>query len=281
VKINKINDTRIMTKKAKAKSMIASPDWIVSDPDVLDVERQLYMTLALEQKFNAAAEAGDVTRLYEIIFHFLNINALTADHKLYDQYFKEIRENDRLATFIRDMREEDSRAEQIMSQANQIYTRILTRYISMAINVVSGAEVLYFDPKNIHHSNVEVYVIFNVKPHSQYELWKAEFKSELELGNDMSKLCDIEIKEDDISDFKSWVRAYNRKNPVSRIRSGNFVAVTCETATDSMNVVSVIKDIILLSKIFYEKNQFNPKVLSDISKLINEKKTFPFKLQLH
>jgi hypothetical protein len=268
-------------KKAKAKSMIASPDWMVSDPDVLDVERQLYMALALEQKFNAAADNGDVTRLYEIIFHFLNINALTADHKLFNEHFEEIRGNDRLSTFIKDMYEEDSRAEQIMSQTNLIYTRILTRYISMALNVMSGIDTLYFDPKNIHHSNVEIYVLFNVKPHSQYELWKAEFKTELELGNVVSKQCDIEMSEDDITEFKSWVRGYNRKNPVSRIRSGNFVAATCDSAKDSKNVVSVVKDIILLNKIFYDKNQFNPKVLHDLSKLINEKNTFPFKLQLH
>lgn len=281
MKINKINDNVMTSKKAKVKSMIAQPDWIFNDPDVLDVERQLYMTLALEQKFNAAADDGDVTRLYEIIFHFLNINALTADHKMYDQYFKEIRGNDRLSTFINDMRKEDSRAEQIMSQTNQVYTRILTRYIDMAMNIVSGIEILYFDPKNIHHTNIEIYVLFNVKPHNQYELWKAEFKTELELGNGLSKLCDIEMSEDDISEFKSWVRAYNRKNPVSRIRSGNFAAATCDSAKDAKNIVSVIKDIILLNKIFYDKNQFNPKVLNDISKLVGEKKTFPFKLQLH
>ena len=97
----------------------------------------------------------------------------------------------------------------------------------------------------------------------------------------MEHMQDFEMKAGSTDAFKEYVRAYNRKNPVSRIRSGNFAAATCDVAKESRSIVSIVKDTILLNKIFYDRGQFNPRVLSDINQIVTDKKTFPFKLLLH
>lgn len=264
--------------------MIASPAWMVqgAGSNMFDDERQMYMALAMEQKFGAAIKSGDMTKLYEIVFHFLNINALSADRKLYDEHFHEIRGNEQLAAFVDDLgSDKDGLAARIISQINDVYTRILLKYTKLAMGMMGDVNVIYFDPKNIHYNNLEAYVLFNVKPHDAYELWKIEFRTENKLGSSMEHMQDFEMKAGSTDAFKDYVRAYNRKNPVSRMRSGNFAVAMCDTAKESRSIVSIVKDTILLNKIFYDKNQFNSKVISDINQIVTDKKTFPFKLLLH
>lgn len=261
--------------------MIAKPDWMIYDDtrDMFDVEKQLYILLAMEQKFNAAMKSGDVTRFYEIVFHFLNINSLNADRKLYDAHFREIKGNKYLAEFVSDLgTDKNGPAAQIVQQANEVYTRIISSYMNFAIGEISDSVAVYFDPKNIHYFNTEVFVLFNVKPHDNRELWRVTFNTDANLGSTMSHIGDFEMRAGETDDFRKFVREFNKANPVNRVRAGNFVAVTSDSARDSKNVVSVIKDIILLNKIFYEKMQFNGRVLHDMQQIIIDKKTFPFKL---
>jgi hypothetical protein len=263
--------------------MIATPDWMLhsDESNLFDSEMQMYQALSMEQKFAGAVKANDATRLYEIVFHFLNINALKSDSKLYDEHFKEIRGNDALAAFAKDLSSNnDGTAARIVGQINEVYTRILAAYIAFAIREIAGAKIKYFDPRNVHYMNVEAYALFSIKPHEYHELWQMEFKTENKLGNEIQRMQDFKMKVGDTKEFKDYVRAFNRKNPISRIRSGNFIMIECDDAKDSKNIVSIVKDIILLNKIFYERNEFNPSVLVEIQQVIADKKTFPFKLLL-
>lgn len=272
-----------MTDKAKTK-MIAKPDWMIyEDPsDMFDVERQGYMMLALEQKFNDALKSNDVTKFYEIVFHFLNINALKSDRKLYDEHFKEIQGNKYLAAFVEDMgTDKDGAAQQVINKIHEVYTRIMSAYLKLAISTIADASAVYFDPQNMHYYNTEAFVLFNIKPHEEYELWKVMFRTEIILGSAITKMKRFSgMKAGQTEELREYVNAYNEKNPDAMIRSGNFCTVTCEKAKDAKSVVSVIKDVILLNKIFYNEMQFNPKVLYDIQQIIIDKKTFPFKLLL-
>ena len=261
--------------------MIAAPDWMIYDnrDELFDIERQQLMAMAMEQKFTNAIKTGDVTKLYEIVFHFLNINALRADRKLYDEHYREIRDNKYLTDFVKNLGSEtDGDAAQIINKINGVYTRILSGYLKFVIEMMGGVGMVYFDTRNIHYSNVEAYVLFNIKPHDNHELWKIEFKTENKLGSEMKCLGHFTMAKGNISEFKEFVQAYNRKRPVSRIRSGNFAAAVCDSAKDSKSVVSIIKDIIMLNKVFYDKDQFNPRVLIDINQILVDKNTFPFKL---
>lgn len=261
--------------------MIAKPGWMVDiDADgVLDPEMQMYQALAMEQKFKRFISAEDATKLYEIIFHFLNINTLASESKLYDEHFKEIRENENLSVFIGDLRAaKNGAASKIVSQINKTYTSILTEYIDFVINEMIGTNVAYMNPSNMHYSNTEVYVLFRMQSCNEYELWKVEFRTDNRLGSSMEKLANFELAPGKAEDIKNFVRAYNRANPISRIRSGNFIIAESETAKPAVNIVSIIKDIVMLNKIFYERNQFNQDVLFEIQRVVVDKKTFPFKL---
>ena len=272
-----------MAKSTKTQ-MIAKPDWMINTSirATLDVEQQLYIALALEQKFEAAAKKKDLTKFYEIVFHFLNINTLSTDNKLYDTHFKEINGNEHLATFVQDLcNDKEGNAATIIKQIGEVYTRIMSTYMKLAIETMADIDVTYMDEKNMHYYNSEVFVLFNVKPHEHYELWKISFNVNSTTGSSMSKLETFSgMKKGETSDFKEYVKAYNRKSMTNRIHSGNFCVAVSEGAKDSRSVTSVIKDIILLNKIFYDKSQFNKNVLKDMLQVIIEKKTFPFKLML-
>ena len=261
--------------------MIAKPGWMVDvDADgVLDQEMQTYQALAMEQKFKRFISAGDATKLYEIIFHFLNINTLTSESKLYDEHFKEIRQNANLSTFIDDLRAaKNGAASKIVSQINKTYTSILTEYVDFVINEIIDTNIAYMNPSNIHYSNTEIYVLFRVKPSYTYEMWKIEFRTDNKLGSSLEKMAQLEIPPCKTDDIKNYIRAYNRANPIARIRSGNFAIAESETGKSAINTVSIIKDIVMLNKIFYERNQFDPDVLFEIQRVVVDKKTFPFKL---
>lgn len=267
-------------EKTVAVEMIAQPDWVLRSSNMLDDEMQQYLTLAMEQKFDAAIKAEDVTKFYEIIFHFLNINTLKADNKLYDEHFKEISGDEKLSLFVKNMNmEKSSPANTILMQINEVYTRILTKYVKLAIRTISNVSVSYLDPKSIHYMNSEAYVLFNIKSCDEYELWKISFNTDIALGCAIEYMANIEMKTGDIEDFKSFVKEYNRENQISRIRLGNFAIAQCDNVKDSKSVVSVIKDIIILNKIFNGRDKFNGRVLNDILQTLIDKKTFPFKLQ--
>ena len=272
-----------MAKSTKTQ-MIAKPDWMItsSEKAMLDVEQQLYIALALEQKFNAAAKKKDLTKFYEIVFHFLNINTLSVDNKLYDTHFREINGNEYLATFVQDLcNDKEGNAATIIKQIGEVYTRIMSNYMKLAIETLADIEITYMDDKNMHYYNAEVFVLFNVKPHEHYELWRLVFNTNSTMGSSMTKLETFsDMKKGETADFREYVKEYNRKNMMNRIHSGNFCTAISDVAKDSRSVTSVIKDIILLNKIFYDKSQFNKNVLKDMLQVIIEKKTFPFKLML-
>lgn len=260
--------------------MIAAADWMIYDlKNMFDMEIQSYRALAMEQKFKAAVLNRDVSKLREIVFHFLNINALNADRKLYDEHFKEIRNNECLTAFVDDLgADKDGKAARILMQINDVYTRIMSENLKLALDTMADVKVVYFDPKNIHFYNTEAHILFNVGSCDVFELWKAEFDTVNRFGSDMEFVRSFQMKLGSIDDFKTFVKSHNRENMSKRIRSGNFAVATSETAKDAKSVVSIVKDIILLNKIFYDNGQFNQRVLADIQKILIDKKTFPFKL---
>lgn len=272
-----------MGKTVKTQN-VANPDWMMHEDKgaMLDVERQMYTALAMEQKFKESLSKRDASKLYEIIFHFLNINSLLSDSKLYDMQFKEITGNKHIETFVENMRAEtDGPAKQIISNINAAYTRILTEYIEFALNVLADTNITYLDDKNIHYINDEVYVMFNVSACNHYELWKLNFSASAKMGCDMKKLGTFEITGTETDNVKSFIDEYNSTRVTDKIKKSNFVMAICDRAKDSKNVISIIKDTVFLNKIFYGPDQFNPKIVSHIQQVMSEKKTFPFKLILH
>lgn len=263
--------------------MITNSDWLINNSmlTVLDLEYQGFIIEAIRQKFETAIAGGDVKYLYEIIFHYLNTNTLFSEKKMYDEYFNEIKNSESLNMLIKDLKENpEGIGLSILNQARTMYTEVLNKYLELAVNEMSDTDVYYFDIKNIHFYNLSIYAMFNVRPHDMYELWYLSYHMDKKLGSAMTKLAEFKLEENESDPVKKFIDEYNRTNQATPIKSTNFVGVSALTPKDSFKIISLVKDIIMLNKIFYDQYQFNSNVLKDMQQLLHEKNALPFKLHI-
>lgn len=269
----------IMTEISR-NGLIMRPDWMIDDnaDKMLDDERQMYMTMSFEQKFKAAIAACDFSGMYELVFHFLNINALTADGKMYDANFKEITGCTTLNVFAGMINDENCAASKIVARINKTYYEVLQEYMDAAIKYMHGVKMEYFNAKNVHHSNSHVYVIAGDDMSNAYELYRITYSRDATLGNMITKIADMMLDEINIAEFKTIAAEINKKRNTPRISALNTIFVRHPHTLNRASVITLIKDIVLLNKIMRGKNQFMPEILRSVSAIIREKKTLPFKL---
>jgi len=267
-------------KKAVYMKMIAKPDWFIADgiDKFYDRERLEYVLLAMEQKLNVLIDKGDLSNFYELIFHFLNLNTFLSEHMIYSEYFQPIKLSDDMKKAVRNLvdKYDEGSTFKSIQLINEIYLRILKKYLSLAIKCIGNIDI-HLKSNYVHYEENNSYVISNITSSNVYELWKVNYRLSNKLGFNMEKIENFIIDGTNFGEYEEKMSSLNKtlRNPIT---SKNIIGLEVAKAMNISNIMHLISSVMLLNKLFYGKAKFNINVLQDLDSVIEEKKTFPYRL---
>ena len=273
---------KVMAVRNIKSRMIMDAEWMISGEPAqfLDHERSYYMLMASKVKFDKEIEAGILNNMYEIIFHYFNLNSLMSDGVMFSPKYERISNVSNINDFFSGLKKNADGPTRIIQKANEIYADILRKYMSIALRTY-GMISVFTKNSNIHKQN-SIYLIMNIASCDVYEIWQINYNTEVDLGSAVKCIKNISVSKNDISAYTEFVKSYNdskkKKNADQQITENNTIGISVEQATDTKNVVFILRDTIMLNKLFNYQNPVNTKILHDINDVLVKQNTFPYKI---
>jgi len=273
-----------MEKRKYISKMILKPDWIINERHLLDNEYQTYILKAAENKFYKQITKENMEHFYEIVFHYLNLNTIIGKGKLYDPYLKEYDKN-KIDTFLTDFKAGFKKQDNandvndtnvITKTAKDIFMSILNRYIDLGIQKMGNITPTY---KNDHiHVNNSIYPIIHVSHTNVYDIWKIDMALNESFGT-IQNINHFEWSDDNKDRILEFKEEYNKdKDEVDKISEYNTIILTLENAFSHKDIAYLIRDVMLLNKLFTGDQTFENNILINLKQIIDKENTFPYTL---
>jgi hypothetical protein len=101
---------------------ILDPTWIKNG--IIDHEYQHYILLAANKKFADRLDKGNTDSLYELMFHYLNLNGLILNNFIYDIRLNMVTRDEQLDEVMYQFKTKTGDASAIAREANLIFSKI-------------------------------------------------------------------------------------------------------------------------------------------------------------
>ena len=253
--------------------LVLDPMWLCQ-ANFVDLEYYNYILLDAKQKYLSNLEI-DFSNFYEIIFHYLNLNTIIADKKIYDSHLFEVMSHKNLLELIDKANETNSKA--IIKMALHIFADILKLYLDKQIKVLEHLQ-FHFNSVNIHKRD-KIYIVCKSTDLDKYEIFKLNTKSTKPLGYLITKVAILHIP---------YLKQNEFKDELLLVKPGlydfepekNVIVVSGTEHTLISNGICLTKYILLLNKIMNPAHGFDANVLLDYSRLLDKKNSIPFKLKV-
>lgn len=258
--------------------LILDPLWITSG-NYFDPEYFSYVLLAANKKYKDALDNGDTSRLYEILFHALNLNNLAIDGTIFDAKLNKLDKSDRLSKISNDLKliyEAPIETLEVFKNANYVLLNILIEYLEAQNELLKPLKFFFINP-NIH-TEKDIYIILNIAGKNKYQIWKLTKNSRSNFGFSFIKLKEMEvsgtsediIREELLKSDNDKLKSMNGKTNVS------FAILEKDINMDQVAIA--LKDTFLLNKGIAKNTEFEFSIIDDFCKLINSEKIMPFTL---
>jgi hypothetical protein len=220
----------------------------------------------------------DFSNFYEIAFHYLNINTIIADKKVYDSHLNAVRAHQNLMVIVSQLAQSnDSNGKEIVRMASAILSEVMTVYLRKQIPVL---EHLNFHLTNTAlHKQAVIYIVCKSEKLDRYEIFKLNTKSNRPLGYSISRKAVLHLPGLKNNEFKD--RLLVEMPTLTDFQPDKNVIVV--SGTDQVVIsdgICLTKDIILLNKIMNLSHGFDANVLLDYERMLDKKKAIPFKLKV-
>jgi hypothetical protein len=256
---------------------ILDPTWICQAYKV-DLEYYTYLLLGAKQAYLKNLELGKFDNFYEIVFHYLNINTIISDGKLYDSGLNVINTNINLLSVISQLSQKtDSLGKEIIKETSLILAETMTEYLEKQILSLEKIH-FYFNNSWIHNQD-RVYLVCKTLEPDHYEIIKLNLKSTRNLGYSVSVMKTIKLpnlKENKFKDrLLKEMPLLNDFDP-----DKNVMVIGGGLNIDPINRIYLAKDTILLNRIMNQLHGFDANALLDFHRLLEKQKSIPFKLKV-
>jgi hypothetical protein len=220
----------------------------------------------------------DFSNFYEIAFHYLNINTIIADKKVYDSHLNAVMAHQNLMVIVSQLAQSnDSNGKEIVRMASAILSEVMTVYLRKQIPVL---EHLNFHLTNTAlHKQAVIYIVCKSEKLDRYEIFKLNTKSNRPLGYSISRKAVLHLPGLKNNEFKD--RLLVEMPTLTDFQPDKNVIVV--SGTDQVVIsdgICLTKDIILLNKIMNLSHGFDANVLLDYERMLDKKKAIPFKLKV-
>jgi len=260
------------------KKLILDPLWITSG-NYFDPEYFSYILLAANKQYKTELDQGDTGRLYEILFHILNLNNLAIDGTMFDSKLKRLKSNDRLTKIYKDLKTLYSipvETLEVFKNANFVLVNMLIEYLTVQNELLKDLKFFFINPEI--HKEDEIYIILNIVGKTYYQIWKLSKNSRSHFGFSFVKLKELEVS----GSTEDIIRDELLKSDNSKLRSlngkVNVSFAMIEKERDMEKVAIALKDTFLLNKGITKNNEFEFNIIDDFHKIIESERIMPFTL---
>jgi hypothetical protein len=256
--------------------LILDPMWLCQ-ANFIDLEYYSYVLLDAKQKYLKSLSSGDFSHFYEIAFNYFNLNTALADKKIYDSGLKPITTDSKLSEIVSQLTQPgESTGKEIVKEALSILSSVLKEYLAAQLGVMESLH-FYFNNRNLHLQD-KLYIVYKPKKVDQYEIYQLSLTSQKKLGHSVKLIESVYLPDLDKAEFTERlsleapsIKDFDPKK--------NVIVISGETWTSPIEAVSLVKDTILLNRIIRPSHGFDVNVLRDIERLLETKKSIPFKLK--
>lgn len=254
---------------------VLDPLWLCQ-ANYVDLEYYSYVLLDAKQKYLKSLSSGDFSHFYEIAFNYFNLNTALADKKIYDSGLKPVTADTKLTEIVSQLTQPgESTGKAIIKEALEILASVLKEYLAAQLGAMESLH-FYFNNRNLHLQE-KLYIVYKPKRIDQYEIYQVSLTSKKKLGYSIEFIDSVYLPDLDKSDFSQRLAQENSKI-LDLDPKKNVIVVSGESWTVPLEAVSLVKDTILLNRIIKPSHGFDVNVLRDIERLLETKKSIPFKL---
>jgi hypothetical protein len=256
--------------------LVLDPMWICQ-ANHIDLEYYNYVLLAAKAKYLKNLDT-DFSNFYEIVFHYLNLNTVIADKKVYDSHLNTVSSHKNLDVIVSHLvNMNDSEGKEIVKMAHEILAEVLKEYLSLQILALEHL-TFHFNNTGFHKED-RIYIVTKSNQLDKYEVYRLNTNSNKILGYSISKKADLYLPDLKTSEFKERL-LLEKPNLTDFDPYKNVIVVSGTERVVFSDGVGLTKDIILINRIMNPIHGFDANVLLDYSRLLETKKTIPFKLKV-
>jgi hypothetical protein len=262
--------------KSLNPKQVLDPTWICQ-AHAVDLEYYTYLLLGAQQTYLKNLKNGRFDNFYEIAFHYLNLNTVIADRKLYDSGLKPISTNINLVTLISQLAQKDaSQGKEIIKKTSKILAETMDQYLEKQIHSLEKIH-FYFNNNWIHKQDRVYFVCKSAEP-DEYEVVKLNLKSSRNFGYSVASMLTINLPNLKENEFKE--RLLEHKPILKDFKpESNVMVIGGGLNLDPVKRVCLAKDTILLNRIMNHTHGFDANVMLDFHRLLQKQKSIPFKLK--
>lgn len=261
--------------RALNPKLVLDPMWICQ-ANFVDLEYYTYVLLDAKQKYLHNLESG-FANFYEVVFHYLNLNTIIADKKVYDSQLKVIRNHEKLVEIVSQLAQSDqSNGKEIIKVGSAILSEVMSVYLKKQIHVLEHLH-FHFNNTNIHKQE-KIYIVSKSTKTDQYSVYCLNTKSARPLGYMITKKADLYLPDLKHSEFKDRLLE-SKPDLTDFMPEKNVIVVSGTDLVVPINGVCLIKDILLINKLMNPSHGFDANVLLDYNRMLEKKKVIPFKLK--
>ena len=184
--------------------LVLDPMWLCQ-ANFVDLEYYTYILLDAKQKYLTNLDS-DFSNFYEIVFHYLNLNTVIADKKVYDSHLNVVRSHEKLMEIVSQLAQpDDSNGKDIIRACSSILSEVMASYLNRQIPVL---EHIHFHLNNnqIHKQDV-IYIVSKSTKLDRYEVYRLNLKSKRSLGYSITRKAILDLPGLKNSEFKDRLLA--------------------------------------------------------------------------
>lgn len=255
--------------------LVLDPMWLCQ-ANFVDLEYYTYILLDAKQKYLSNLN-NDFSNFYEIVFHYLNLNTVIADKKVYDSHLNAVRSHEKLMEIVTQLAQpNESNGKEIIKACSAILSEVMASYLKRQIPVL---EHIHFHLNNdqIHMQDV-IYIVSKSTKLDRYEVYRLNLKSKRSLGYSISRKAVLHLP--GLKNLEFRQRLLEVKPGLTDFNPDlNVIVVSGTDHVVLSDGICLAKDIILVNRIMKPVHGFDPNVLLDYSRMLEKKKAIPFKLK--
>jgi hypothetical protein len=257
--------------------LVLDPMWLCQAKYV-DLEYYTYVLLDAKQKYLKNLEF-DFSNFYEIIFHYLNLNTVIADKKLYNSSLESVNGDQNLLEIISTLtkKEDFGQGSQIITSASDILGQTLRVYLERQTAVLKNMH-FYFNNVKLHKEG-RIFIVCRSTETDMYDILKLNLESKRPLGCALAKTATVELPNLKENEFRS--RLLEIKPTLTEFKPDkNVIVCTYDENVPQLDAIFLTRDLILMNRYLNSRNGFDSNAILDAYRLLEKKKSIPFKLKV-
>lgn len=261
--------------KALKPELVLDPMWLCQ-ANYVDLEYYTYVMLAAKKKYLENLDSG-FSNFYEIVFHYLNLNTIIADKKVYDSHLRVTRSHKNLMVIVPQLTQgSDTVGKGIVKMAASIFGEVMHEYLKKQILFLENLH-FHFNNRLIHKEGF-VYLVRRVDQIT-YEIFRLDMNVAEPLGYRIQLMATVDLPNLEDNQFSSQLLKAH-PSMVDFLPHRNVMLVTETGRIDGIDSITLAKDTILLNRLMSQTHGFDANVMLDYNRLLEKRQAIPFTLKV-